>query len=145
MRVNWFHFPQSSRPSEKMIQTISTFERVHAKISSSKFDLNSNAVLAVIAPELQRIGFRVASGKKKAEKIGVPVFYGENGSVEKCFDADAYHEREGIVLEVEAGRGVVNNQFLKDLFQACMMDGVSQLCIAVRKTYKGSRDFVTIT
>jgi hypothetical protein len=144
MRINWFHFPQSSKPSEKMLQTISAFDRVHAKISSSKFDLNSNAVLAVVSPELQKIGFRVESGKTKVEKIGVPVFYGENGSVEKSFDADAYHEREGIVLEVEAGRGVVNNQFLKDLFQACMMDGVSQLCIAVRQTYKGQRDFNTV-
>lgn len=127
-----------------MLQTISAFSRVHALIDSSEFDLNSNAVLAVVSPELETIGFRVESGKKKSEKIGVPVFYGENGAVEKSFDADAYHEREGIVVEVEAGRGVVNNQFLKDLFQACMMDGVSQLCIAVRQTYKGQRDFATV-
>lgn len=144
MRINWFHFPQSSKPSEKLLQAIAAFDRVHAKIDSSKFDLNSNAVLAAVSPELIRIGFRVESGKKKSEKIGVPVFYGENGAVEKSFDADAYHEREGIVIEVEAGRGVVNNQFLKDLFQACMMDGVSQLCIAVRLTYKGQRDFITV-
>lgn len=38
-------------------------------------------------------------------------------------------------MEVEAGRGVVNNQFLKDLFQACMMDEVDYLAIAVRNVY----------
>ncbi len=144
MRVNWFHFPQSSKPSEMMLQTIAAFDRVHECVDSRKFDLSSNDVLAKVSPELLRIGFRVESGKKKDEKISVPVFYGQNGSVEKSFDADAFHEREGIVVEVEAGRGVVNNQFLKDLFQACMMDGVSQLCIAVRNQYKGQRDFATV-
>jgi hypothetical protein len=39
----------------------------------------------------------------------------------------------------------MNNQFLKDLFQACMMHGVKYLAIAVRNLYEGgnqkSRDF----
>lgn len=39
------------------------------------------------------------------------------------------------MVEVEAGRGVINNQFLKDLFQACMMDDVDYLAIAVRNKY----------
>ena len=44
-----------------------------------------------------------------------------------------------------ADQGVVNNQFLKDLFQACMMNEVHHLAIAVRNLYQGggrnSRDF----
>jgi hypothetical protein len=40
------------------------------------------------------------------------------------------------VVEVEAGRGVVNYQFLKDFFEACTMVGVEKLCIAVRNTTK---------
>ena len=35
----------------------------------------------------------------------------------------------------------MNNQFLKDLFQACMVHDVFYLAIAVRNAYKGSRDF----
>jgi hypothetical protein len=127
-----------------MLQTIACFDRVHEKIDSSKRNLESNGVLRAIAPGLERIGYRVERGKKKGEKISVPVFYGENGSIEKSFDADAFHERAGIVVEVEAGRAVANNQFLKDLFQACMMDGVSQLCIAVRIRYKKQNDFATV-
>jgi hypothetical protein len=46
-----------------------------------------------------------------------PSFFGRDGAAEKSFDADAYHRAGGFVLEVEAGRGVVNNQFLKDLFR----------------------------
>lgn len=45
------------------------------------------------------------------------------------------------MLEIEAGRAVVNNAFLKDLFQACMMQDVNFAAIAVRNVYRGSRDF----
>ena len=57
------------------------------------------------------------------------------------FQADAYNEQGGIVVEVEAGRGLLNYQFLKDLFQACMMSDVKYAALAVRNTYKKSSDF----
>ena len=87
------------------------------------------------------VDFRVEVGKKATEKISVPVLFGINGRLEKYFEADAYHEQEGFVVEVEAGRALVNNQFLKDLFQACMMHDVKYLAIAVRNLYHGSDDF----
>ena len=40
-----------------------------------------------------------------------------------------------IVIEIEAGRAVFNNQFLKDIFQACMMFEVEYLVIAVLNEY----------
>jgi hypothetical protein len=52
-----------------------------------------------------------------------------------------YHPINKIVLEVEAGRGVTNYQFLKDLFQACVMQDVDYLAIAVRQDYRGSKDY----
>ncbi|MHB1119900.1 MAG: hypothetical protein ACYC11_07540, partial [Bellilinea sp.] len=57
------------------------------------------------------------------------------------FDADGYHQAECFVIEVEAGRAVSNYQFLKDLFQACMMNEVKYLAIAVRNIYRSSRDY----
>lgn len=68
--------------------------------------------------------------------VRVPVLYGRNGVFEKSSNADAYNENLGIVIEVETGRAADNNQFLKDLFQACMMDVVSYLVIAVRNYYR---------
>ena len=62
-----------------------------------------------------------------------------NGS--QSFEADAYNAEEGFVIEVEAGRGVTNYQFLKDLFQACMMHNVHYLAIAIRNQYRTSNDF----
>ena len=58
----------------------------------------------------------------------------------KAFEVDAYSEQDGTVIEVEAGRGVVN-QFLKDLFEACVMPSVAYLVIAVRSDYRGLNDF----
>ncbi len=46
-----------------------------------------------------------------------------------------------MVIEVEAGRGVTNYQFLKDLFQACVMQDVDYAVIAVRQDYRGSDDY----
>lgn len=78
------------------------------------------------------------------DKIRVPVLFGRNGVVEKSFEADAWHEKEKMVVEVEAGRGYLNNQFLKDLFQACMMHDVEYCGIAVRNRYLDSNDFENV-
>ena len=79
--------------------------------------------------------------KASIDKIKVPVLFSINNKIDKFFDADAVSEDGRIVIEVEAGRGYRNNQFLKDIFQACMMHGVDYLVIAVRNKYRGSDDF----
>ena len=83
----------------------------------------------------------VEKSKKAEGKISVPVLFGLNGKPEKYFEADGYSFINKTVIEVEAGRAVTNYQFLKDLFQACMMYDVDYLIIAVRQTYSGNKDF----
>ena len=140
--INWAYFPQSVNPVPLALQVVEVFEEISDSIDSSTHDVQvSDAVLAVTADHFEGLGFAVERGKKKAEKIHVPVLFGRNGKVEKSFEADAYHEEQGFVIEVEAGRGVTNYQFLKDLFQACMMNNVHYLCIAVRNVYRNSKDF----
>lgn len=78
------------------------------------------------------------------KKIHVPVLFGINNSIDKSFHADALSRDGKIVIEVEAGRAVDNNQFLKDIFQACMMYEVEYLVIAVRNNYRGADDFIKI-
>lgn len=134
-------FPRSTRATPLALSVVAAFEAVTAQIDSTTHDLPSNDVLALAAPHLTAAGFTVELGKKAEQKINVPVLFGLNGRLEKSFDADAYHQAGGFVVEVEAGRGVVNNQFLKDLFQACMMHDVFYLAIAVRNVYKGRQDF----
>jgi hypothetical protein len=143
--IQWLSFPRSTRVTPLGVSVVASFEAVAEQIDSKVHDLPSNEVLALAAPHLAAAGFTVELGKKAEQKISVPVLFGMNGKMEKSFDADAYHQAGGFVVEVEAGRGVVNNQFLKDLFQACMMHDVFYLGIAVRNVYKGRHDFEVIS
>jgi len=147
-KIEWLLFPQSLRPPAVVEDVVWSFQQVEAQVDSyGQNDLKSDDVLRLICPFLQERGFEVETGKKRAEKIYVPVLYGMNGRVEKHFDADAVDRDRGLVLEVEAGRGIANNQFLKDLFQACMMKDIDYLAIALRRIYRGgnrnSQDFET--
>jgi hypothetical protein len=139
--INWHTFPKSVKPIEEIQDAISVFEAEDSRITSAQHQLDSNGVLAVVRPGLQSLGFVIETGKSRDEKIQIPVLFGLNGKTERTFEADGFHSGAGIVLEVEAGRAVTNYQFLKDLFQACMMQNTHHLMIAVRNNYRGSDDF----
>lgn len=140
--INWQYFPKSDQCPDHLVNLVAIFEKSADSIDSEVNDVQvSNDVLAVLRPDMQAAGYIVETGKKANEKVTVPVLFGANGSVDKYFDADAWDKATGTVVEVEAGRALANNQFLKDLFQACMMADVRYLCIAVRNAYKGSNDW----
>ncbi len=141
--LHWQFYPKSDEAPALVLAVVTAFKTASG-IASVSSKASSNEVLDKVRPGLLKAGFAVESGKKSSEKIKIPVLFGENGSVEKSFDADAYHEEGGFVVEVEAGRGVTNNQFLKDLFQACMMQKVRYLGIAVRQTYNGNKDYEVV-
>jgi len=132
--INFQFFPRSHGLTSEMRQIIDCFVSVDTAKSQNQH-LQSNDMLALVRPHLEACGFRVETGKKKEEKIDVPVLFGENNEVDKSFFADALSKDGRIVLEVEAGRAVRNNQFLKDIFQACMMFDVEYLAIAVLNEY----------
>ena len=123
------------------MSVIKVFNEYEDKINSHKHKLDSNTVLETLRKNLEGVGFRIETGKKKNEKIKIPVLFGENDRIIKSFDVDGYHEEFKTVLEVEAGRGVTNNQFLKDFFEACIMVNVDYCIIAVRDTYLKQKDF----
>ena len=139
--IQWHYFPKSRRPTDLATQVVAAFKNVADEIESKTHQHGSNQVLARVAGGLLALGFAVETGKKKADKITVPVLFGLNGKPEKSFNADAHHRDAKFVVEVEAGRAVVNNQFLKDFFQACMMDEVEYLALAVRNLYRGHNNF----
>lgn len=87
---------------------------------------------------LIQVGFNVESSKTKVGKISVPVLFKEYGQVDVKFEADANHPGEKVVLEVEAGRGVTNYQFLKDLFRACVTQDIDFFVVAIRQDYRGN-------
>ena len=134
-------FPVNKKTPEHLVSVIKVFNEYEDKINSHKHKLDSNTVLETLRKNLEGVGFRIETGKKKNEKIKIPVLFGENDRIIKSFDVDGYHEEFKTVLEVEAGRGVTNNQFLKDFFEACIMVNVDYCIIAVRDTYLKQKDF----
>lgn len=143
--INYQFFPRSHGLTEGMRQVVECFRTVDVQ-KSKNMHLKSNDMLELLRPHLESLEFRVETGKKKEEKIDVPVLFGENGEVDKSFYADALSVDGRIVIEVEAGRAVRNNQFLKDVFQACMMFDVEYLVIAVLNEYRfnsGGKEMVS--
>lgn len=137
-------FPRSFGITEEIRAVITCFEKNYEKIKSPKNSLSSDGVLKILAEDLKNLKFKVEGSKASIDKIKIPVLFNLNNKIDKFFDADAVSEDGKIVIEVEAGRGFRNNQFLKDIFQACMMPNVEYLVIAVRNSYHNTDDFKSI-
>lgn len=136
--VRWIHYPRWRKPPQIVRNVVGAFEQVAHLVSSAAHNLKSNEVLGHVRPWLQTLGFQVEEGKGR---VRVPVLFGEGGLPQKSFHADAHHNDLGVVVEVEAGRAYTNNQFLKDLFQACVMSEVHELVIAVRQVYRENKNY----
>jgi len=143
--INYQFFPRSRGITSDMQGIIECFESVSDDIDSMTHEeLESNKVLAMVGPKLTLLGYSVEKSKKTEDKIVVPVLFGQNNRVDKSFYADALSSDGRVVIEVEAGRALANNQFLKDIFEASMMFEVEYLVLAVRNKYKNSNDFEKI-
>ena len=137
-------FPRSLSVSNEIQLIIDCFSKADKNICSDKYEKTSNEVLSIVRPSLEKINFKVEKGKGKDAKIEVPVLFGINNNIDKCFNADAISNDGRIVIEVEAGRATENNQFLKDIFQASMMHKVEYLVLVVRNRYRTHNDFEII-
>ncbi|RKS00853.1 hypothetical protein [Flavobacterium sp. 102] len=142
--IRFQFFPRSQGITNRIQDVITCFEIEVDKIKSPDFNLSSNEVLELIRPHLEKIDFTCETGKSKEKKISVPVLFGYDNKIDKAFNADAVSNDGKIVIEIEAGRATENNQFLKDIFQACMMFEVEYLVIVVRNVYRGHKDFEII-
>lgn len=139
--IRFQFFPRSQGITPNIKSVIDCFIEVSDKIDSVSNNLSSNNVLRELSMPLTNIGYKVETSKSKDDKINVPVLFGFDNKIDKAFNADAISNDGKVVIEVEAGRATENNQFLKDIFQACMMFDVEYLVIAVRNTYRKHGDF----
>lgn len=139
--IKYQFFPRSRGVTAEIQEVINSFRAIEAQIDSSTSELKSNEVLQIVRPYLEQLQYTVETGKGVNEKIDVPVLFGQDNKIDKSFYADALSADGRIVIEVEAGRATENNQFLKDLFEACMMFDVEYLVLAVRNVYRTHYDF----
>lgn len=136
MEIKWQYFPRFAATPEHLKQVVIAFENAAHEIATPKHQLSSNEVLEKVADYLEELSFKVERGKSRAQKIHRPVLYGRDDSIDKAFEVDAWQESTGTIIEVEAGRAVINHQFLKDFFEACVIQDAKYLVIAVCKAYK---------
>lgn len=136
--IRFSTFPRTEPPphfTNAIIDVFHSHEPSICTITLAK-GLKSDAVLQVVCEDLQGLGFEVETGKKRAEKIHRPVFFGENGQPRLQYQIDAFHNEWKCGLEIEAGRGSMGNAVYRDLVQALVMVELDYLVLAVANTYK---------
>jgi hypothetical protein len=135
----WRFFPSYVGPPEWVAPVVGAFAAAKAHIDSAVEQpkrMESNAVLAAIAPSLTALGFAVEQGKTRGTKLPRPVFFGDEGKVVRNYEIDAFNSEHGIALEVEAGRATMGNAIYRDLIQAALMVDARFLVLGVPSEYR---------
>jgi hypothetical protein len=140
----FMYFPRSQPPPEWVEGVASCFRKAQAEIDTSagKWGV-SDVVLGHIRAGLEDIGFQVEGGKRHAQKIHRPVFFGEQGIPSTRYEVDAYHPEKHILLEVEAGRAIMGNALYRDIVHMSLIAGADYAVIGIplKYTYKsGGKD-----
>ena len=64
------------------------------------------------------------------------MFFGDEGSYLRTYEIDAFQAKEGIALEVEAGRATMGNAIYRDLIHGSLMVDARYLVLAVPQEYR---------
>jgi hypothetical protein len=64
------------------------------------------------------------------------VLFGGNGRERVAYEVDAFHDKLGIAVEVEAGRGARGNAIYRDLIRASLIVGANYLALGVMTEYR---------
>ena len=137
MNVRFSTFPKTRTPPLFVKSVVDVFEKHWDRIGTTHLakGLKSDEVLAVLYSDLTALSFRVEAGKKRADKILRPVFYGENAEPDLQYEIDAWHEEWRAGLEIEAGRAWLGNAIYRDLVQALVMVEMEHLIVGVPQEY----------
>lgn len=135
----WSYYPRNARPPTwvaELASAVANSQEAIATQFSSPTRLRSDEVLQVIAPDLVKLGYAVETGKSAAGKIKRPVLFGENGVPSVSYEVDAFHDAEGIVVEVEAGRGARGNASYRDLIRTSLIVDAKYLALLLPLVYR---------
>jgi len=134
----WSYYPRNARPPIWATDFAGVVEVAQDVISTEtrKTELSSDSVLAQLRPGLIDLGYAVEAGKSAASKIKRPVLFGENGVAEVSYEIDAFHDGEGIAVEVEAGRGARGNATYRDIIRASLILDARYFALLVPIAYR---------
>jgi hypothetical protein len=128
----WRHYPLWRSPGNWVPDVLDVVAAGQESISSAVIHLKSNQVLAHLKDGLVSVGFQVESSGVKLPR---PVLYGDEGSVVKAFNVDAFRATDGIAIEVASGGAVYNNRVLLDLIKMSLAVDVNYGAILVPVAY----------
>lgn len=136
--IHYTSYPRTLTPPDFLTDILQVFRDHEAQIATQQnaTGLKSDAVLALLRPNLEDLGFIVESGKTKKQQIVRPVFFGEDGKATKTYSVDGFWPDHACGLEIEAGRAVGGNAIYRDLIQAMVMVDLDVLCLAVPNVYR---------
>lgn len=136
--IRYIEYPRTKPPSPLTEEVVGVFRNVEDQISSKelkKESLSSNEVLKEVRPGLENLGFDIEDGDHTGGPLKRPVLFGENGKAAATYEVDGYHEGQGCILEVEAGRGAQSNAVHRDITRAMTISGADLLILAVPNLY----------
>ncbi|MEA2407519.1 MAG: hypothetical protein QOE69_1638 [Thermoleophilaceae bacterium] len=132
----WAYYPTRDKPPAWATALVGVVTAAQQQIESSNVrGLTSDKVLALLRPGLEGIGYRVETGKTTADRITLPVLFGEQGLPRVRYDVDGVHDELGVLLEVEAGRGARGNAVYRDLVRTSLIVDARFLALGVMQEY----------
>lgn len=134
----WSYYPRNARPPRWALDLVAVVVTAEPRVSTvtKKTELSSDGVLAELRPGLEALGYAVESGKSATSKIKRPVLFGENGAAEVSYEIDAFHDGDGIALEVEAGRGARGNATYRDIIRTSLILDARHFALLVPVAYR---------
>jgi hypothetical protein len=134
----WSYFPLNRRSPAWCTDFLAAVRKHESTIStaSKKTELSSDPVLQQVREDLTAQGFIVERSKKTDDRIRRPVLFGRNGEEAVAYEIDAFHDKHGIAVEVEAGRGAQNNGDYRDLIRASLILDAKYLALLMPQAYR---------
>ena len=97
--------------------------------------LDSNGVLLQLADALTALDYQVEKSKTATDKIARPVLFGDEGTAGVTMEIDAFHDGQGIAVEVEAGRAWNGNAVYRDLVRTSLLLDANFLALLLPIAY----------
>jgi hypothetical protein len=142
----WRYWPARDAPPPWVHNFIGVVTPLRASLDTTNGNAStSDSVLAAIGPGLVALGYRVESSKAKADKITLPVLFGDEGAPRVQYDVDAFHEDDGIVVEIEAGRGAKSNAGYRDIIRASLLVNAQYLVLGMPLEYRSGKTNVELS
>jgi hypothetical protein len=142
----WRYWPARDAPPPWVLNFVSVLNPLKDQLDTSAGNAaKSDAVLAAIAPGLAGLGYRIELSKAKADKIALPVLFGDQGAHRVQYEVDAVHEELGVIVEIEAGRGAKSNAGYRDLIRASLLVDAHYFVLGMPLEYRSGKTRVELT